>query len=205
MVTPGTPSCSRAVRHSLPKLFGSRSVPAVEGRMTSCSPRWQTPPLAPNDFTHWRNPTTTECDRDKVDSRLSTGTRHSHWELMDNRRPRTAVRVSRIDELVLRVLTNRAVTRNSLRCLAALASPEGCRSAPTGATKVTKRAGCVAPGGLSATPRIRAKRPRIKAYSCSGGRLARDTGTKKNPTSCGNNSPSSKRKITVSSVMAKFL
>src|SRR6202043_752803 len=31
---------SRTVHHSLPKLFGSRNVPAVEGKMRSCSPRY---------------------------------------------------------------------------------------------------------------------------------------------------------------------
>src|SRR6202011_5785582 len=39
-VTSGTPSSSRTVRQSLPKLFGSRNVPAVDGKMRSCSPRY---------------------------------------------------------------------------------------------------------------------------------------------------------------------
>jgi hypothetical protein len=34
VVASGTPRPSRAVRHSLPKLFGSRSVPAVDGKIT---------------------------------------------------------------------------------------------------------------------------------------------------------------------------
>ena len=31
VVTSGTPSCSRTLRQSRPKLFGSRHVPAVDG------------------------------------------------------------------------------------------------------------------------------------------------------------------------------
>jgi hypothetical protein len=36
----GTPRSSRTMRHRLPKLFGFRSVPAVDGTITTCSPRW---------------------------------------------------------------------------------------------------------------------------------------------------------------------
>ena len=36
VVTSGTPSSARAVRHSLPKLLGSRNVPAVDGKITVC-------------------------------------------------------------------------------------------------------------------------------------------------------------------------
>jgi hypothetical protein len=39
VVTSGTPSSSRTVRHSLPKLFGSRSVPEADGNITACWPK----------------------------------------------------------------------------------------------------------------------------------------------------------------------